>query len=148
MDKVQSELAGTEHQEIDSPTDLDTEPYGPPGMSFEPCSLLTANNHSLQPGFRGIAASRYVALCASFSAIGGLLFGYECVSSSLLSRWVGLTLLQSGRHFRHPRDARISRPVRASIRHSIWGWVLQGSHDCDDYPWRFHRYTITAQPSR
>ncbi|GJN71790.1 hypothetical protein PLICBS_005858 [Purpureocillium lilacinum] len=58
MDKVQSELAGTEHQEIDSPADLDTEPYGP-------------------PGFRGIAASRYVALCASFSAIGGLLFGYD-----------------------------------------------------------------------
>ncbi|UNI22889.1 hypothetical protein JDV02_008733 [Purpureocillium takamizusanense] len=58
MEKDMSELADAEHQEIDSPADLDTEPYGP-------------------PGFRGIAASRYVALCASFSAIGGLLFGYD-----------------------------------------------------------------------
>ncbi|KFZ06648.1 hypothetical protein V501_07211 [Pseudogymnoascus sp. VKM F-4519 (FW-2642)] len=28
-------------------------------------------------GFRGIFASRYVALCAAFAAIGGLLFGYD-----------------------------------------------------------------------
>lgn len=30
-----------------------------------------------QPGFRGIFASQYVVLCASFSAMGGLLFGYD-----------------------------------------------------------------------
>lgn len=36
-------------------------------------------------GFRGIAASRYVAVCASFSAIGGLLFGYEYAETSLAS---------------------------------------------------------------
>ncbi|KAF4124297.1 Sugar (and other) transporter [Geosmithia morbida] len=41
-----------------SQEDLSLQPYGP-------------------PGFRGIAASRYVAVCASFSAVGGLLFGYE-----------------------------------------------------------------------
>jgi hypothetical protein len=28
-------------------------------------------------GFKGIFASRYVAYCAAFSAIGGMLFGYE-----------------------------------------------------------------------
>ena len=28
-------------------------------------------------GFRGVVGSRYVALCAAFSALGGLLFGYE-----------------------------------------------------------------------
>ncbi|KXS94355.1 hypothetical protein AC578_3177 [Pseudocercospora eumusae] len=30
-----------------------------------------------QPGFRGLFTSYYVALCAAFSAIGGLLFGYD-----------------------------------------------------------------------
>lgn len=30
-----------------------------------------------QPGFRGLFASYYVALCATFSAMGGLLFGYD-----------------------------------------------------------------------
>ncbi|EME40255.1 hypothetical protein DOTSEDRAFT_137433 [Dothistroma septosporum NZE10] len=29
------------------------------------------------PGFRGLGASYYVALCALFSALGGLLFGYD-----------------------------------------------------------------------
>jgi hypothetical protein len=32
-----------------------------------------------EPGFKGIFASRYVALCAAFSALGGLLFGYDQV---------------------------------------------------------------------
>lgn len=32
-------------------------------------------------GFRGIFDSRYVAYCAAFSAIGGMLFGYEQVIS-------------------------------------------------------------------
>lgn len=43
-------------------------------MDVQPASTKT--NLS---GFRGIAASRYVALCAAFSAIGGFLFGYEYV---------------------------------------------------------------------
>lgn len=30
-----------------------------------------------QPGLKGIFASRYVVLCAAFSAMGGLLFGYD-----------------------------------------------------------------------
>lgn len=30
-----------------------------------------------QPGFKGLFASYYVALCAVFAAIGGLLFGYD-----------------------------------------------------------------------
>lgn len=36
-------------------------------------------------GFRGIAASKYVVMCASFSAIGGFLFGYELVLHHLSS---------------------------------------------------------------
>ncbi|PHH90901.1 hypothetical protein CDD83_2320 [Cordyceps sp. RAO-2017] len=58
MDKSLSDIADAEHQESAALSSLGTEPYGP-------------------PGFRGIAASRYVAMCASFSAIGGLLFGYD-----------------------------------------------------------------------
>ncbi|POR38574.1 Putative glucose transporter rco-3 [Tolypocladium paradoxum] len=58
MEKTVSEFADAEHQEIHGSLDLGTEPYGP-------------------SGFRGIFASRYVAVCASFSAIGGLLFGYD-----------------------------------------------------------------------
>lgn len=30
-----------------------------------------------EPGFKGIFASQYVVLCATFSALGGLLFGYD-----------------------------------------------------------------------
>lgn len=30
-----------------------------------------------EPGFRGLFTSYYVALCAAFSALGGLLFGYD-----------------------------------------------------------------------
>lgn len=45
-------------QNIDSDQDLTVESYGPSGSA-------------------GLAASRYVAICAFFSAIGGLLFGYE-----------------------------------------------------------------------
>lgn len=45
-------------QNIDSDQDLAVESYGP-------------------SGFAGLVASRYVAICASFSAIGGLLFGYD-----------------------------------------------------------------------
>ncbi|KAM4062701.1 major facilitator superfamily protein [Hirsutella rhossiliensis] len=58
MNKSLSDVADAEHKESDVSINLNTEPYGP-------------------PGFKGIAASRYVALCASFSAIGGLLFGYD-----------------------------------------------------------------------
>ncbi|CAH0051638.1 unnamed protein product [Clonostachys solani] len=47
-----------EHMESNACYVMDQEPYGP-------------------AGFRGIFANRYVALCASFSAIGGLLFGYD-----------------------------------------------------------------------
>ncbi|KAF5130344.1 High-affinity glucose transporter SNF3 [Metarhizium anisopliae] len=66
MDKVAVDSPKAEHQETDAVMYLPTEPYGP-------------------PGFRGIAASRYVAVCASFSAIGGLLFGYEYADTSLAS---------------------------------------------------------------
>ena len=61
MEKLATESPKAEHDEREDGLNLSTEPYGP-------------------PGFRGIAASRYVVLCASFSAIGGLLFGYEYVA--------------------------------------------------------------------
>ncbi|KAJ4223429.1 hypothetical protein NW759_006063 [Fusarium solani] len=49
-------VATQEHVSI--PIDSEVEPYGP-------------------AGFRGLFSSPYVALCAAFSAIGGLLFGYD-----------------------------------------------------------------------
>ncbi|PHH82141.1 hypothetical protein CDD82_6831 [Ophiocordyceps australis] len=59
MGKSFSEKDNIEHSQSDNvPISVGVEPYGP-------------------RGFRGIAASRYVAVCASFSAIGGLLFGYD-----------------------------------------------------------------------
>lgn len=39
-------------------------------------SFSPANNDRFA-GFAGLVASRYVAICAAFSAIGGLLFGYD-----------------------------------------------------------------------
>ncbi|KAM5368011.1 hypothetical protein ACJZ2D_009725 [Fusarium nematophilum] len=45
-------------EHVSVPTDSELEPYGP-------------------AGFRGLFSSPYVALCAAFSALGGLLFGYD-----------------------------------------------------------------------
>lgn len=42
-----------------------------------------------EPGFKGLFASQYVALCAAFSAMGGLLFGYD-QGVSLYTRYRGL----------------------------------------------------------
>nr|CBS32700.1 hexose transporter [Colletotrichum graminicola] len=51
-----------------------------PGVSTEQQETVLSNA-SLEPygpsGFRGILVSHYVAICAAFSAIGGLLFGYD-----------------------------------------------------------------------
>lgn len=48
---------------VDAALNSYREPYGP-------------------PGFSGIFASSYVAACAAFCALGGLLFGYEHVLDS------------------------------------------------------------------
>lgn len=77
MDKAVLDSPKAEHEESQITADLSTEPYGPPG-TYRPALRYSFTANSL--GFRGIAASRYVAICASFSAIGGLLFGYEYVS--------------------------------------------------------------------
>ncbi|CAM1507732.1 Fc.00g045800.m01.CDS01 [Cosmosporella sp. VM-42] len=55
---VDAKTEAAEHDETSIGRGWDIEPYGP-------------------RGFRGIFASRYVVICASFSAIGGLLFGYD-----------------------------------------------------------------------
>ena len=34
-------------------------------------------------GFQGLFVNYYVTLCAAFSALGGLVFGYEYVSTAL-----------------------------------------------------------------
>lgn len=49
-----------EHEEGQLTLNLDELSYGPPGI-------------------RGVFASSYVAMCAGFATIGGLLFGYEYV---------------------------------------------------------------------
>lgn len=50
------------------------------GTKFEKGEvLLTSHTHL---GFKGLFANHYVALCAAFSALGGLIFGYEYVSTA------------------------------------------------------------------
>ncbi|KAL5323970.1 hypothetical protein ACEPPN_008512 [Leptodophora sp. 'Broadleaf-Isolate-01'] len=49
---------GIQHVQTATTAQTVLEPYGP-------------------SGFRGIVSSRYVVLCAAFSAIGGMLFGYD-----------------------------------------------------------------------
>lgn len=41
-------------------------------------------DHSLVVGFKGLFSNYYVALCALFAIIGGLLFGYEYALKSKL----------------------------------------------------------------
>lgn len=55
---------------------MEEEGYGLSGMLLYGLLYTCAYAHCIL-GFRGIFASRYVALCAAFAAIGGLLFGYE-----------------------------------------------------------------------
>ncbi|KAH9220755.1 general substrate transporter [Leptodontidium sp. 2 PMI_412] len=51
------------------------------GDDIQHIQTATTTQTVLEPhgpsGFRGIIASRYVVLCAAFSAIGGMLFGYD-----------------------------------------------------------------------
>jgi hypothetical protein len=51
-------FSSAEHEEGNLTLNLDELSYGPPGI-------------------RGVFASSYVAMCAAFATIGGLLFGYE-----------------------------------------------------------------------
>ncbi|GJC99078.1 hypothetical protein ColKHC_07904 [Colletotrichum higginsianum] len=65
-----------------SPSTSETEKISTnyPGVSTEQQENVLSDA-SLEPygpsGFRGIFVSHYVAMCAAFSAIGGLLFGYD-----------------------------------------------------------------------
>lgn len=73
------------HAENASPIDTTIEPYGPSGVLSSTTTNPVAPHADSEKGFRGIFSSRYVALCAAFSAIGGMLFGYEYVSSPAFS---------------------------------------------------------------
>lgn len=57
------------------------EPYGP-GGEFIPSDTAIVHSHDV--GFKGLFSNYYVAMCATFATIGGLLFGYEYVSVSTL----------------------------------------------------------------
>lgn len=76
------------HAEDSNQTEIVIEPYGPSGMFH---TLLFWRHAYSWQGFRGIFSSRYVALCAAFSAIGGMLFGYEYVllPSPIFTRLTG-----------------------------------------------------------
>lgn len=52
------------------------EPYGPVGTfpNIQPSSISWLTSVL---GFRGLFSNHYVALCAAFATIGGLLFGYD-----------------------------------------------------------------------
>lgn len=53
------------------------EPYGPAGKYLR-CDLAMSRLHT--QGFKGLFSNYYVAMCAAFATIGGLLFGYEYVT--------------------------------------------------------------------
>ncbi|TEA16375.1 putative glucose transporter rco-3 [Colletotrichum sidae] len=64
-----------------SPSASDAEKYSTHHDATAEQQETVLSDASLEPygpsGFRGIFTSYYVALCAAFSAIGGLLFGYD-----------------------------------------------------------------------
>lgn len=60
MDSKKLGASSVEHDEGNLSINVDELPYGP-------------------SGFRGIFSSSYVAMCAGFATLGGMLFGYEYV---------------------------------------------------------------------
>lgn len=84
--KVDEQLQQPHHEvaptRSDRPVFETRQPYGPPGKpaAFRPRISRWPANRCPPTGFRGLFYSSYVALCAAFSAMGGLLFGYEYVS--------------------------------------------------------------------
>lgn len=62
-DSKDFDASSTFHEEGQHTLNLDELSYGPPGI-------------------RGVFSSSYVALCAGFATIGGLLFGYEYVNTA------------------------------------------------------------------
>ena len=72
LEKVKDDLDYGVATEENVGLSLTVEPYGPSGMLIDLCASMTNF-----VGFRGLFNSHYVALCAAFSALGGLLFGYD-----------------------------------------------------------------------
>jgi len=51
------------------------------GRHVDTCSQPRVSNktESLLPGFKGLSINSYAGLCAAFSALGGMILGYEHV---------------------------------------------------------------------
>ena len=77
----------TEVDDTTQPTKTTSDPSEAPAVSFNHSSSTAGLHQSTAvwesretygpPGFRGLSASPFVATCAAFSALGGLLFGYD-----------------------------------------------------------------------
>ncbi|KAI7516030.1 hypothetical protein KC331_g22225, partial [Hortaea werneckii] len=65
-----------EHKKIDGDETAMHETMETPGVHNSGAVWQTRETYC-EPGFKGIFASYYVALCAVFAALGGLLFGYD-----------------------------------------------------------------------
>lgn len=72
LEKVKDDLDYGVDTEENVGLSLTVEPYGPSGTLIDLRASMTNF-----VGFRGLFNSQYVALCAAFSALGGLLFGYD-----------------------------------------------------------------------
>jgi hypothetical protein len=67
------------HQEVagmHSKAMVTREPYGKPG-TLDPLASNRGRRLTLFTGFAGLFSSPYVATCALFATLGGLLFGYD-----------------------------------------------------------------------
>ncbi|KAH7357045.1 putative MFS monosaccharide transporter [Rhexocercosporidium sp. MPI-PUGE-AT-0058] len=85
-DTKRSDEKGEDIQHVQTATMAQTmlDPYGPSG-NIHFVNLHISDTDQLYSGFRGIILSRYVVLCAAFSAIGGILFGYDSHSQGVIS---------------------------------------------------------------
>lgn len=109
--KAEDEFVSDVQNENAHLRNMEMQPYGPSGIHS---SSILGNMTDMVTGFKGIFSSRYVVLCAAFSAIGGMLFGYEYVPQFHSQRTTTDKCIKPGCNFSHFGDATISAAIPRS----------------------------------